>query len=71
MHDCIAIFNFVPTHCPGCGESLTGPNLAGPDWMEGNVRGCKACGLLFALAKDEHLMEAASKSGSDLERYAR
>ena len=65
----IALFDFLPTYCPHCGERLPFDDaLARIDFDYSNSHSCD-CGLAFQKATTKTLRDAAKASGGDLNRY--
>lgn len=66
----IALYNFIPNHCPNCGKEININNsrYAVRDFQVGASHECN-CGLYFAHASTESLKKTASENDSDLARY--
>ncbi len=65
----IAIFDFIPSHCPACGKNIR-PYGSFPtaDYLEGASHTC-SCGVHYQFIKTESLLEVAEQEGSDMAFY--
>jgi hypothetical protein len=65
----IALFNFTPSHCPRCGVELGNWDTYGrQDFFAGCAHTCRGCGLHYAYAPGEKILETAAATG-DMGRY--
>lgn len=66
----IALFNFIPYFCPGCGKTLPlrASRIDHAEYYDGVSHSC-SCGLSFAYADKNILLDAAKEQGGDLNDY--
>lgn len=72
MNNRIALFNFVPSYCPNCGERIYPPYRNAFNRLEylANVtHHCLKCDTQYQLTDTAHLLAAATASGGDLSQY--
>jgi hypothetical protein len=69
----IALFNFIPNHCPNCGQNLV-PNFTDPlsrqDFLQGASCTCPGCQLSHAFVPSDKLLAATIGNG-DLTHYVK
>lgn len=65
----IALFSFVPKHCPNCGEAFTfRDHLARGDYLASASHTCRGCGLHYQYVDGRKLLDLAGSVG-DMTRY--
>lgn len=66
----IALFSFVPSHCPNCAKEFLGADdkYHRQDWFAGCACTCPKCGLHYSYAPAEPIRVLAAEHG-DMGRY--
>jgi endogenous inhibitor of DNA gyrase (YacG/DUF329 family) len=62
----IALFDFMPRFCPSCGKQQKWGTDDVRDYYAGCSYTCRRCGLHYASAKPDAMMDANAAAGGDM-----
>lgn len=77
----LAIYNFVPSYCPNCGQAIDLKGYGGDgyepgsryrkdaDYRAGCSHYCPKCNLGYQYANRQNILDAAEASGGDMKQY--